>query len=1152
MAEHRRLSDLSCAKVIKVVIGAALVSQSAISQPAPALRHWAAGKKYALVVGIERYADSKIPGAMFADRDGTGLADVLRTKLKAAYDEVVVLTNEQATRSPIVRALERLSDECGPRDTLLVFFACHGIPKKDEVYLAPHDMTTFLTEKGISIQDVVRRYLEKSQAGMKLLLLDTCYSGVAVDVDEQGRVKWGRGEQRGFAGVTEKLVERDEALGIITAASNDQASWGDPASKHGFFTKHLLRALEGIADKPPFGNYDGYITADEAYAYVCDRVRSEVKRRHGAEQRPMRLFRGAQLLLANVEPGRYTLDLRSEPAKAQVLIDHTPKGNTPFSTQLLIGREYRVTIAKKGFGDWDYRLLGRSEEPVRKLARLRPAGQRDTRLKIALDYLKRGQRAVAEPLLKDLARSDSADALAALVELCKDALSQQDLATARKWADDLRTRFPQSAQSVEADRAIYEHYVGSAGDVKTIETVRARAAAQERFCRLNPGNTCVSDAERETKRLREQQADLYTTKTARLAKVARDFLEISDFASARKACKQIDGLHSDAKRLDSLSLDSATLTRLRTEIDSRERQVAEDRSFGAAQKAALEAERQQDPAAAITAYQDLLSREPQNRHAERARRELARLNDAKQALEAAARRMREDKAFEQTQSRAAAAEQKHDYAVAIAAYERLLRQTPPARHEQKARTELARLRDAKATFEARQYEIAMGKAREAAVRQDTVTVAAQCEVALRYRPNDPAALRLFEGVKPFLMVTSSRTSARGHDAEARAAGSHRVPRGEDLNVDVYINDQSVGTTPLRWSNIEMGQLCRVEVRLRGLFAEPQSLRIEKFGSIPLHFEMEESRLPAGFDKAFVLPTAEKDQHGNPVVLRSGNRTDPETGWPDEIWLQQEVKSGVLLWRKTARLTMEFVLVSPGEFMMGSSISADEVARRHGGEVRDFTDAHPQHRVRVTKPFYMGKYEITNGQYRHFKSNHDSRGYYGKSLDGAQRPVAYVSWNDATAFCKWLGSRIGVEARLPTEAQWEYACRAGSQTPYYWGEKLDPGYCNFADTSTSFDRRESKLDDGYAMTAPVGRFKPNAFGMYDMLGNVWEWCQDGQREYGSSTAVDPVGPEGDSRVFRGGSWYCAPSYVRSAYRTSTGPFSGPTFIGFRVVLCVPSE
>lgn len=786
---------MNCGKVISTAIGACLVARLALSQPAPAFQQWAGGKKFALVVGIERYADSKIPGAMFADRDGTGLADVLRTKLKAAYDEVVVLTNEQATRSPIVRALERLSDECGPRDTLLVFFACHGIPKKDEVYLAPHDMTTFLTEKGISIQDVVRRYLEKSQAGMKLLLLDTCYSGVAVDVDEQGRVKWGRGEQRGFAGVTEKLVERDEALGIITAASNDQASWGDPASKHGFFTKHLLKALEGTADKPPFGNYDGYITADETYAYVCDRVRTEVKKRHGAEQRPMRLFRGAQLLLAKVEPGRYTLDLRSEPARAQVLIDHTPKGNTPFSAELLIGREYRVTIAKEGFSDWDYRLLGRSEEPVRKLARLRAAGQRDTRLRIALDYLKRGQRAVAEPLLKDLARSDSADTLPALVELCKDALSQQDLATARKWADDLRGRFPQSAQSVDADRALYDHCVGDGGDVKTIEAVRARTAALTRFCRLNPGNTCVSDAERDTKRLREQQADLYAKKTTRLAKVARDFVEISDFASARKACKQIDGLHSDAKRLDGLSLDAGTMTRLRTEIDSRERQAAEDRSFASAQKAALEAERQQNPTAAISAYQDFLNREPRNRHAERARRELARLNDAKQALEAAARRAREDKAFEQTQSEASAAEQKHDYTAAMTAYERLLRQAPPDRHQQKARVELARLRDAKATFEARQYEAAMGKAQEAAARQDTATVAAQCELALRYRPNDPAALRLLESVKPFLMITSSRTGARGHDAEARAAGSHRVPRSEELHADVYINGQKVGTTP---------------------------------------------------------------------------------------------------------------------------------------------------------------------------------------------------------------------------------------------------------------------------------------------------------------------------------------------------------------------
>ena len=302
--------------------------------------------------------------------------------------------------------------------------------------------------------------------------------------------------------------------------------------------------------------------------------------------------------------------------------------------------------------------------------------------------------------------------------------------------------------------------------------------------------------------------------------------------------------------------------------------------------------------------------------------------------------------------------------------------------------------------------------------------------------------------------------------------------------------------------------------------------------------MEESKLPPGFDKAFILPTSAKDQHGNPVVERDGSQYDAKTGYPFEIWLKEP--------------RVEFVLVPGGEFVMGSSISAAEVARRYGGKAEYFTDEHPQHRVRITKPFYMGKYEVVNDLYRQFKSDHHSKDYKGKSLNGAPQPAVHVSWNEATAFCKWLGGRSGVEVRLPTGAQWEYACRAGTQTPYYWGDELDPDYCNFADANTSVDWRASSLDDGYAVTAPVGRFKSNAFGLYDMLGNVWEWCQDGMRDYSSSSATDPVGPEGGSRVLRGGSWNFHPSFVRSAYRYDLDPDFRYYYVGFRVLLCVSSR
>ena len=212
--------DMPRLRACSLSLAVLVVAGTAWSQTHPSLTRFASGRKYALLVGVEKYASDKIPPARFADRDADALANVLKTKLSKPYDEVVVLTDKRAAHYPILSALEKLSKRCRSRDTLLVFFACHGIPLGKEVFLAPHDMTQQLTVRGISIQDVVRRYLSPSDAGQKILILDTCYSGVAVDVDQQGQVKWGRRSPRGFEGITQEIVSRDTSLAIITAASN--------------------------------------------------------------------------------------------------------------------------------------------------------------------------------------------------------------------------------------------------------------------------------------------------------------------------------------------------------------------------------------------------------------------------------------------------------------------------------------------------------------------------------------------------------------------------------------------------------------------------------------------------------------------------------------------------------------------------------------------------------------------------------------------------------------------------------------------------------------------------------------------------------------------------------------------------------------------
>jgi formylglycine-generating enzyme len=172
------------------------------------------------------------------------------------------------------------------------------------------------------------------------------------------------------------------------------------------------------------------------------------------------------------------------------------------------------------------------------------------------------------------------------------------------------------------------------------------------------------------------------------------------------------------------------------------------------------------------------------------------------------------------------------------------------------------------------------------------------------------------------------------------------------------------------------------------------------------------------------------------------------------------------------------------------------------------------------------------------------------------PVVYVSWDDAGAFCEWLSKKSGRTVALPTEAQWEYACRAGTTTAYPWGDEPDDGkgWANAGDQSLKNKLPNAPAgwtffswDDGFVFTSAVGQFKANAFGLYDMIGNVFEWCQDWYGDYGKDSITDPTGPDtGHLRVLRGGSWCSlSPGVCRSAYRGRGYPFYRREFRGFRV-------
>jgi len=239
----------------------------------------------------------------------------------------------------------------------------------------------------------------------------------------------------------------------------------------------------------------------------------------------------------------------------------------------------------------------------------------------------------------------------------------------------------------------------------------------------------------------------------------------------------------------------------------------------------------------------------------------------------------------------------------------------------------------------------------------------------------------------------------------------------------------------------------------------------------------------------------------------------------------------------------------------------------------------QHRVILTEGFYLGIHEVTVGQFRQFVTAENYRtegerdGKGGVKWTGTewkydpattwrnpgytqtdQHPVVVVSWNDAVAYCAWLSRQDGKTYRLPTEAEWEYACRAGSTTMYQHGN--DPeGLAQVGNVADASAKRQFNwtdtiaADDGYVYTAPVGRYRANAWGLHDLHGNVWEWCSDWYGDYPVGTVTNPAGPSqgASARVYRGGSWGDDPRICRSAFRGRNTPEGRGSFQGFRVAV-----
>ncbi|CCK80702.1 conserved uncharacterized protein, DUF323 [Desulfobacula toluolica Tol2] len=437
----------------------------------------------------------------------------------------------------------------------------------------------------------------------------------------------------------------------------------------------------------------------------------------------------------------------------------------------------------------------------------------------------------------------------------------------------------------------------------------------------------------------------------------------------------------------------------------------------------------------------------------------------------------------------------------------------------------------------------------------------------------------------FIFVAQGTTTITTPDVIVGSKGKLSIisdPEG----ADIFVGGKFKGRSPLDMDSIEPGDY-RVKARLAGYDAIDKTVRVNssRKAMVTFYFEKKETKgrlyVTTRPDGSIIKILNIKSGYVQGMELAAGQYTVrvSKTGYaPKTQTVRIAEGEGVDLYVELEKervvssepgpgdtwtdpvTGMEFVWVPGGCFNMGQTQEEKQYLIKEVGKEnygKWYNDEVPRHEVCVDG-FWMGKYEVTNGQYRRFKSGHDSKEYEGVNLNSSDQPLVMISWDYAKAFAKWLGREAGQSFVLPTEAQWEYAARGGTTTIRFWGDGPDQAcrYANVHDVTSkkqfsNFTWLNHNCNDGFAAAAPVGSFLPNDFGLYDMLGNVWEWCEDvyDENAYSKHGRNNPVVISGgSSRVCRGGGWLGSPGGVRAAYRDGDSADSRLSGLGFR--LCLP--
>ncbi len=336
--------------------------------------------------------------------------------------------------------------------------------------------------------------------------------------------------------------------------------------------------------------------------------------------------------------------------------------------------------------------------------------------------------------------------------------------------------------------------------------------------------------------------------------------------------------------------------------------------------------------------------------------------------------------------------------------------------------------------------------------------------------------------------------------------------------------------------------------------------------IPGQFDKRRREMRARYANVKIDPEAIDQQPSGPIEFVTPEPL-PErpaqdvqaTGWPFDQAEAQRRQAAVgtppeMDVQLAEGVTMKLTLIPPGEFVMGDP-AGDE-------------DEYPASRVAIDGPFYLGTFEVSNAQYAAFDPQHDSayisrtakdHGDRGHRINGPGQPVVRITWQQAMAFCDWLSQKTGRRFTLPTEAQWEYACRAGTETPFAFGDReadFSP-FANLADKtlihlasggSPKWHPRDDRFEDRAMVTANVGSYQPNAWGLNDMHGNVAEWTRSAYRPYPYDPSDGRDDPQSaGTKSVRGGSWYDRPHRAQSAHRMHYQPWQPVFNVGFRVML-----